>query len=954
LERLRVYSATAEEGERQVKLALRRRAAERVVAAVLLLIGAGSVLSDTVAAQALTGALIGTVKDAQGGVVRGALVRLTSPVLIGGQETVTTNEKGQMRFPILPPGDYILDIELQGFASYQEAGLRIGAGATIERTAVLQLAGVAESVVVEGAGSRIEARDPGFGTRFGPEDIRAIPTRRNSMFDFIRAAPGISPTTPSSGTNSSGTNNTISAFGSSTNENHFLFDGTNFTCPCNGVARAEPGIDFIQEVQIQSVGASAEFGNAQGAVINVVTRQGSARFLYDASYYAQLAALTSQPVLRPFPGLGPTGYERVKYRDMTTNLGGPVVRDRVWFFTGYQYLRDYDSQPGADPTWPRTYEQNKLFVKITSRLTPALHLDQSLHYEHWVNPVTPTFVTPFEATLRLSANVPALTFGHLTHMLSSSTLWDARVGRFVYMQEGFPNTGDFTTASHFDRATGVTSRAPSGFGPLTIARTTAKATLSHYQPGVWGTDQQWKVGTQIERGGHHASTITPGGARYVDNDRQPFQAISRPPTHEGGGLIGAAAFASNAITFGDRLTLNAGVRFDHNRAFSPDVHVVNAEGVETDAVIRGAGTFYTWNIVSPRLGVTTKLSGDGRTMLRASYGRFSQGVLTGEIGSFHPGVSSITTTAFDSATGGYTRLVSVVDPRVNLRLDPDTRAPRTDEYSVGVDREIGRRLAVSAAYVHKDGANFIGWTDTGGQYGVETRSLPDGRSVPVFVLLNETAARRFFLTNPEEYSLTYNGLVMLVEKRRSQGWQAFASYTVSKTTGLLPSSGTNAAGPQVSTVSPPGNITFGRDPNDLTNAAGLLPNDRPHIFRMMGSVDVPRTGVAIAANMQYFTGKPWAATAQITLPQGDQRLQLEPRGARRLSSQSLLDVRISRSMAFGKLGRVELMLDLLNALNDTAEDGIATDNLFSPNFGQPTVFVDPRRAMVSARLNLGR
>jgi hypothetical protein len=195
---------------------------------------------------------------------------------------------------------------------------------------------------------------------------------------------------------------------------------------------------------------------------------------------------------------------------------------------------------------------------------------------------------------------------------------------------------------------------------------------------------------------------------------------------------------------------------------------------------------------------------------------------------------------------------------------------------------------------------------------------------------------------------------MLVEKRRSHGWQAFASYTVSKTTGLLPSSGTNAAGAQVSTVSPPNNVTFGRDPNDLTNARGLLPNDRPHIVRMMGSVDVPRTGVVVAANMQFFTGKPWAATTPITLPQGDQRIQVEPRGSRRLSSQSLLDVRISRSMALGKLGRVELMLDVLNALNDTAEEGIATDNLFSPNFGQPTVFVDPRRVMVSARLNLGR
>lgn len=81
----------------------------------------------------------------------------------------------------------------------------------------------------------------------------------------------------------SASTNSVSVFGSGTNENTFLIDGTNFTCPCSGEARAEPGIDFIQEVQVQSVGGSAEFGNVQGAVINVVTRQGSERFMYDAS-----------------------------------------------------------------------------------------------------------------------------------------------------------------------------------------------------------------------------------------------------------------------------------------------------------------------------------------------------------------------------------------------------------------------------------------------------------------------------------------------------------------------------------------------------------------------------------------------------------------------------------------------------------------------------------------------
>ena len=115
------------------------------------------------------------------------------------------------------------------------------------------------------------------------------------MFDLIRAAPGVSPTSPASGTRNTG----VSAFGSGTNENAFLMDGTNFTAPSNGGARADPGIDFIQEMHVQSVGASAEYGNVQGAVINVVTRQGSNRFLYDASYYGQPAGLTSQPVRLP-------------------------------------------------------------------------------------------------------------------------------------------------------------------------------------------------------------------------------------------------------------------------------------------------------------------------------------------------------------------------------------------------------------------------------------------------------------------------------------------------------------------------------------------------------------------------------------------------------------------------------------------------------------------------------
>ena len=102
-------------------------------------------------------------------------------------------------------------------------------------------------------------------------------------------------------------------------------------------------------------------------------------------------------------------------------LAALVVRDRLWFFSGYQHLRDDDSQLGTDPAFPRTSEQDKIFAKLTWRLAPGPQLLQSFHNEFWVSPELPTFVRPFETTQRRHASVPALTFGHLTHTRSSHT-----------------------------------------------------------------------------------------------------------------------------------------------------------------------------------------------------------------------------------------------------------------------------------------------------------------------------------------------------------------------------------------------------------------------------------------------------------------------------------------------------------------------------------------------------
>jgi hypothetical protein len=927
-----------------------RPASQATRAAAGLFLAACILLPRIALTQALTAMLIGTVTDDRGGVLPGAEIRVTSRAVIGGGARTVTNERGQWRLPALPPGSYALDIAAPGFAPYHEDAIVIGAGATIERTAVLKLAGFAESLVVEGRGSRIDTRDSGLASRFGADVLRGMPTRRASMFDVIRAAPGVSPTSPSSGTTT-----TVSAFGSSTNENQFLIDGTNFTCPCNGVARAEPGVDFIQEVQVHSVAASAEFGNVQGAVINVITRQGSDRLSSETSYYDQAASLTSQPVLLrlPAPATGRSGYKRIRYRDLTSSLGGPMFPERLWFFAGYQYLRDYDSQPGTDPASPRKYEQNKFFGKLTWNVSRRMRVMQSLHYERWANPERPTITTPFEATTQTHGSVPAVTFAHLTHTVTANTVWEVRAGRFAYSQKNPPSTGDLTTPSHFDRITGVTTGAPSSFGALDLGRVTGKATLDHYRPRFFGADHQWKAGAQIERGEHDVTMVIPTGVRFEDLGGRPLQAISSDPSNSGGRVVVASAFMSDAITVANRLTMNIGARFDHSRAISQDLTGLDLQGRQTSEVVRGLGTLYTWNLWSPRVGVTAKLTSDGRTIVRGSYGRFIAGLLTGDFAGFHPAVAPIRTDAFDPSTGSYTRLISVVDPKSNLRLDPNIRAPHTDEMSVGIDREIGSGLALAVAYVNKKGANFIGWTDIGGQYRQEIRALTDGRTLPVFALTNAASDRLFLLTNPDGFSFTYDGFIMAFEKRRSHGWQVVGSYTLSRGSGMLVSSGTSAAGAQVSTVAPPQPPTFGRDPNDLTNARGRLANDRPHMVRLMGSFDVPRTGIVVALNLQHFSGKPWAATAQIALPQGTQRILLESRGTRRLSSQSLLDIRAARTFRFGR-ARVELLFDVLNVLNNTAEEGLATDNFFGASFGQPTVFVDPRRAMLGVRLTVGR
>jgi hypothetical protein len=189
-----------------------------------------------------------------------------------------------------------------------------------------------------------------------------------------------------------------------------------------------------------------------------------------------------------------------------------------------------------------------------------------------------------------------------------------------------------------------------------------------------------------------------------------------------------------------------------------------------------------------------------------------------------------------------------VDPKINLAVDTATRPPHTHEFSVAFDRELTQTVRASVAYVGRRGRAYLGWTDVAGQYRTEQQTVA-GVTVPVHVLTSPTADRRFLLMNLDNFVMNYDGVVVAGEKRMSNDWYVSASYTYSRVTGLQVASALPVDAGQTSTIAMPEFLTFGQDPNDLTNAYGRLPNDRPHVLRMTGSVRLPWQDIMVAASL---------------------------------------------------------------------------------------------------------
>jgi Carboxypeptidase regulatory-like domain len=894
-------------------------------------------------AQISTGNIIGIVRDESNAVLPGVTVTLTSQAMPGGPATEVTNAQGEYRFTRLVPGSYGLKASLTGFITYQETDLRVVVGGTTERSVTLKLGAVTESITVSGESPVVDTRKAGITNNIAAEQLEASASERYGAQAYMAMLPGVTTGNYNRVFN-------VTVMGSNSNETTILTDGVSINNVRSGGSWLLSDFDGAQEVSTTTLGASAEYQAAGGGIMNVVGKTGTNAFRGDASGFWSPDALTSRPRELPCATCegGKSGFHWYKYRDLSAHVGGPIKRDRLWFFTGLIYRARFGTSPGQAPPPPEEQFLDMITdtnTKVTWKINDKLQFQQTYYAELW-GTVNPNIVSPTRpiATLQHSQagikDDPNLG-SQMTAILSPSTVLTARYGLTMGASRRIGFFRDLETPNRTDDASGVQSGNTNAhrFWPR---RDEVSAKLNTYMSGN-RVSHNLSYGAQISRNKDVFVQIEPGGVLYNDLSGAKNLATFVGPDARGAISEAQGVWGEDEMTMG-RVTVKIGGRFDRMVGISQDVPQFDGQFNEI-GTLTGLGEMVKWNTFSPHVGANARLTKDGKTVLRAVAGRYYLPLFLGEFEDLHPGRAVRDLYRFNPATNGYTTFVSRTDPRAQVKFDPNTKAPYTDQFSVGVDRELAKNLGVGINFVHKNGGNQLGWVDTGGVYGTQNVTI-NGQNITVFPLLNATSARFYLRTNGPGYHTDYNAVILTATRRLANRWQFTAGYTRQKSDGLEP--GTGGAGPGANRNGAP----EGRDPNDLINLEGRLgARDRPNMVSLMGSYEIPKIDVQLSGNLTSVSGTAISSQANVALPQGTRTINLEASGSKfRTPVEKFMHVRITKMLFRSGPRRVELTGEVKNALNEMGTPSIRSQIWNNANFLVTNTFPEPRQLRFFARV----
>src|SRR5688500_2718815 len=349
-----------------------------------------------------TGTIQGRVTDAQGAIMPGVAVTATSPALIQPQTTVTS-ETGNYRFPAVPPGTYELTYELAGFNALKRSGISISLGFTATVNAELALATVQETVTVSGSSPIIDTTATRTVQNFKLTELQSIPNGRD-MWALLAVTPAVQMSRIDVGGNRAGTQTGYTAYGFS-GQVRVLIEGINTT---EGTGGAGFYFDYssLEEVFLGTSGQSAEMPNP-GVQSQFIAKSGGNQF--NGEYYLDWYNNSLQGTNIPDSYTAPAAFngnpirvgsnEIQGYYDTAINMGGPIKRDRIWWFGTYRTQFNAVAQPNFN--FDSTFD-TKLWNAVGKGTWQVNQNNKLIGYYQWGQKLQPTRL-PFSTAVYDSA-----------------------------------------------------------------------------------------------------------------------------------------------------------------------------------------------------------------------------------------------------------------------------------------------------------------------------------------------------------------------------------------------------------------------------------------------------------------------------------------------------------------------------------------------------------------------
>ncbi|MCC7184711.1 MAG: TonB-dependent receptor, partial [Acidobacteria bacterium] len=634
------------------------------VLTLALLLSAG-----TAAAQSLSGTIAGRIVDAQGGALPGVLVTLVSRT---GETTQTTDAQGDFRFLGLNTGMYEVRASLQGFKPAAQSNIEITIGRSVDVKLTLAVGGMTEAITVVGSAANIDTTTTATDTNISQDLLFSMPiSRTNAAVNILNNAPGI---------------NSGSAFGgASGSANSLRLDGVDVRDPEGGTAWAFFNYNIIEQVQVGSIGQPAEMGGFSGAIINTITKSGSNRtaglFEYRYSSKDLRGDNVSADVKRVNPSIAVTGVD--KLNDYTVQLGGPVRLNKAFYFASIQRYSIEE-----DPVGPRTLRTEvspRFNTKLTFQPTSSDNIVFSGQYDNY-NQAGRTGLGGVNGTndaRTLRQDSPEIIYnGQYRKVIGNSSVFESKFTGYWGYFDLDPLT---PTSARLDGDTGAYTGGAGYSAQYDRTRNQLNASLAKYAEAK-GT-HAFKFGVEIERSTIRNRYSYTDGLFFYDYGGAPYLAYAYSYDVKGR-TDRQSVFAQDQWQNG-RLTLNAGLRMDR----------ITGTSTVNDT------QYYNTTSWGPRIGAAYDLMGDGKSVVRGYYGQLYDGAVFASWSQATPGIGDYVT--YEVSPSGQLTEVDRVSGASKFSVDPDIKHPRTDEWSVAYERQLGRGLKLSATYIRRDSKNFI-------------------------------------------------------------------------------------------------------------------------------------------------------------------------------------------------------------------------------------------------------